>query len=652
MQEADVSARALDQANRRVHEWLDRRLNHDARDLAQLYRTSREKLVTKMRALYDLYLADEPTYVRARLTGALASVNNAIDLDVQQLTDEVGQRALSHITGTLADQAGVVNRHLGKRVGLFPDLPISARNVFGDLTTSIVGGGTFYDHLFHASDMFKRDLTTQFRTGLLGGENFNQVRGRVQKLFGVDKLAEPKGAAYGSVKVYKNEARRQWNLLMKQQGKKNDAVTVWLCMLDDRSTPGCLSRHGMNLDDIPDTPPRHTNCRCTIGIFDADFDLHELRAEADVWLKAAGYSRKRAMMTEAISALPGWGWGHRILQPVSHIIPTDDNAMYATLPWRKLAGLPGHLPAAEAWCADMQTALAVERADSVLLRIKHESMSVKVWGGWEALRPVGATMMETKLGWVPDSVVLQPPWDETRQRLPMQVLERWPALRTITLPLAPPGVLYAMGLVSPDLASQITLGHVDEMRFNVGDDLQDLAMKLFWREGHPQDAHMLFGFVREIPRWRMIVNITTGTVLYGDEPFADSIQSVHTHVAGAVLERRGTIWAVRLRGSHAGWVLPGGYIDPGETPRDAIVREINEETGLTVRPRRLLGRLYRPWSTSLIFLCERVGEPGEILTRNEIDAAMAIPFAHLATDERLFLTRHGAVPQLQEAGAQ
>ena len=37
------------------------------------------------------------------------------------------------------------------------------------------------------------------------------------------------------------------------------------------------------------------------------------------------------------------------------------------------------------------------------------------------------------------------------------------------------------------------------------------------------------------------------------------------------------------------WVLPGGGIDPGELPPDAIVREILEETGFTVKAQRLVG---------------------------------------------------------------
>lgn len=59
-------------------------------------------------------------------------------------------------------------------------------------------------------------------------------------------------------------------------------------------------------------------------------------------------------------------------------------------------------------------------------------------------------------------------------------------------------------------------------------------------------------------------------------------------VTGVVFDAAGRMLLVR-HADRGIWVLPGGAIDPGETPADALVRELWEETGLHVEPAALLG---------------------------------------------------------------
>ncbi len=64
-------------------------------------------------------------------------------------------------------------------------------------------------------------------------------------------------------------------------------------------------------------------------------------------------------------------------------------------------------------------------------------------------------------------------------------------------------------------------------------------------------------------------------------------------VAGIVFSPDRSAVLLILRRDVPVWVLPGGGIDAGESPEDASVREILEETGLTVKVERLIGH-YTP----------------------------------------------------------
>jgi ADP-ribose pyrophosphatase YjhB (NUDIX family) len=85
------------------------------------------------------------------------------------------------------------------------------------------------------------------------------------------------------------------------------------------------------------------------------------------------------------------------------------------------------------------------------------------------------------------------------------------------------------------------------------------------------------------------------------------------------------ILLVQERGD--GWTLPGGWIDPGESPSEAAVRETKEESGYDVKAVRLMAIYDRdrhahppcPFHVyKLIFLCDLIG--GSAKTSLETEA--------------------------------
>lgn len=67
-------------------------------------------------------------------------------------------------------------------------------------------------------------------------------------------------------------------------------------------------------------------------------------------------------------------------------------------------------------------------------------------------------------------------------------------------------------------------------------------------------------------------------------------------VDGLLRDAEGRVLLIR-RGHppfQGSWALPGGFVDIGEDPRDACVREVKEETGLDVEVLELGGFYGRP----------------------------------------------------------
>jgi ADP-ribose pyrophosphatase YjhB (NUDIX family) len=85
-------------------------------------------------------------------------------------------------------------------------------------------------------------------------------------------------------------------------------------------------------------------------------------------------------------------------------------------------------------------------------------------------------------------------------------------------------------------------------------------------------------------------------------------------VRGAVI-KDGTILLVQEK-SDGAWCMPGGWADVGDLPSAMVTREVVEESGLIVRPRKVIGvfdanRDGRPLAFyhayKIVFLCDLIG---------------------------------------------
>lgn len=106
-------------------------------------------------------------------------------------------------------------------------------------------------------------------------------------------------------------------------------------------------------------------------------------------------------------------------------------------------------------------------------------------------------------------------------------------------------------------------------------------------------------------------------------------------VRGAVV-RDGKVLLVQER-SDGRWCLPGGWADVGESPAEMVVREVQEESGLEVAPRKVVAvydanrspdkpaEFYHAYK--IIFLCDITG--GAVQASYETLAVDFFPFDQL-----------------------
>ncbi|WP_019816593.1 NUDIX domain-containing protein [Saccharomonospora saliphila] len=89
---------------------------------------------------------------------------------------------------------------------------------------------------------------------------------------------------------------------------------------------------------------------------------------------------------------------------------------------------------------------------------------------------------------------------------------------------------------------------------------------------------------------------------------------VHDAAGRLLLVRRGHAPARGL------WSLPGGRVEQGESDGDAVAREVREETGLRVRPQRLVGIVTLARYTIYDYACSL--ECGELRPAEDAEDAL------------------------------
>ena len=105
----------------------------------------------------------------------------------------------------------------------------------------------------------------------------------------------------------------------------------------------------------------------------------------------------------------------------------------------------------------------------------------------------------------------------------------------------------------------------------------------------------------------------TCTTLHGQQKEVEAQDITMRPAAYGIIEHKGKLLLVNTK-STGKWFFPGGAIEPGELSKDALKREIHEETGIEVE----IGKLFKvhesffyydPWqkgfqNISLIYLCQ------------------------------------------------
>jgi len=115
----------------------------------------------------------------------------------------------------------------------------------------------------------------------------------------------------------------------------------------------------------------------------------------------------------------------------------------------------------------------------------------------------------------------------------------------------------------------------------------------------------------------------------------------------AIFNPAGEILLVHLSYDQHQWSMPGGGIDPGESPTEAVIREVREETGLEAEIEALFGVYWRRDIDGLLFAfrCRVIGG------RLQPDGGEIVEARYFPTDALPRPITNGTVMRIADARA-
>jgi ADP-ribose pyrophosphatase YjhB (NUDIX family) len=117
--------------------------------------------------------------------------------------------------------------------------------------------------------------------------------------------------------------------------------------------------------------------------------------------------------------------------------------------------------------------------------------------------------------------------------------------------------------------------------------------------------------------------------------------------AGAITTIDGEIVLLRraIEPERGKWVFPGGFVDRGETPADAAVRETLEEVNLAVELDGLLGVYAYPGNEVVVVAYSARVVGGQLCARDECLEVRTFAPAAIPWDELAFRTTRDAIAE-------